>query len=199
MRPGVAIESSRSRCHSGWSISAATWSAIPASTGLPVSSAMRRWKSRSDSFQPWRAAGSRRDRRRPPSRPAGARTRASGRPRSAARRAIAGSSSARASSRSLGLASCGSRARGGQALGGVGGHERAGAGPRLDHALDLQRGDRLAHGGAADLEPARELALGRQPLAGREGAGADLGREPLGHVLVALQRPRPARRPDRIG
>ena len=54
---------------------------------------------------------------------------------------------------------------------------------------DLQRGDRLAHGGAADLEPARQVALGRQPLAGREGARADLGREPLGHVLVALQRP----------
>ena len=59
-----------------------------------------------------------------------------------------------------------------RALGGAGGHERAGAGPRLDHAGDLEGGDRLAHRRAADLEPAREVALGRQPLAGREAAGA---------------------------
>ena len=76
-----------------------------------------------------------------------------------------------------------------RALGGAGGDERARAGARLDHAGDLQRGDRLAHRGAADLEPAREVALGRQPLAGRQPAGADVGGDPVGDLLVALARP----------
>ena len=75
------------------------------------------------------------------------------------------------------------------ALGGAGGDERARAGPRLDHAGDLERGDRLAHRRAADLQPAREIALGRQPLARRQPAGADVGGEPVGHVLVALAGP----------
>ena len=46
-----------------------------------------------------------------------------------------------------------------RAAGGAGRHERAGPGPRLDHARDLQRRDRLADRGAADLQPAREVAL----------------------------------------
>ena len=58
VRPGVAIESSRSRCHSGSSISAATWSAKASRTGLPVMAASWRWKRRSDAFQVARAAGS---------------------------------------------------------------------------------------------------------------------------------------------
>jgi hypothetical protein len=72
------------------------------------------------------------------------------------------------------------------ALVGAGGHERAGAGPRLDHPGHLEGGDRLADRRTADLEAACEVALGRQPLAGREPAGADVGGDPVGDVLVAL-------------
>ena len=189
MRPGVAIESSRRRCHSGWSISAATWPAIPARTGLPVSSAIRRWK-QPVGLVPALAGG--RIRRVGGGLHRGqqrARTRRPARPRSAARRAIAGSSSARASSRSVGLASCGRPLGAGRRSAASAATNEPEPGRVSITPCDLQRGDRLAHGGAADLEPAREVALGRQPLAGREGARADLAREPLGHVLVALQRP----------
>src|SRR5215207_754460 len=71
----------------------------------------------------------------------------------------------------------------------VGGDERPCARPRLEHAAQRQRGDRLAHRCAADLQPARELALGRQPRAGHEPPGADVGSEPLGDPLVALRLP----------
>ena len=71
----------------------------------------------------------------------------------------------------------------------VGGDERAGAGARLDDAVDLQRGDRLAHAGAADLERPGELALGRQPRARRQQAAGDVGAEALGDLLVALGNP----------
>ena len=57
----------------------------------------------------------------------------------------------------------------------------------LDHALDLERGDRLAHRGAAHLERAGQLALRRQPLAGRLHARADVGRQALSDLLVALE------------
>src|SRR5215212_6630250 len=101
-RPGSAIESSRSRCHSGWSISAATWSASPVRTGLPVSAASWRWKRRSPSFQPARSP--------PASAPSMASSSASAsgsrRPRRAASAATPGSSRSRASSRSNGPASC---------------------------------------------------------------------------------------------
>ena len=131
----------------------------------------------------------RRRRRRGPSRASSSSASGSGRPRRAASAATRGSSSERASS---------SVARAGvvrrrstapaalHALHRVGGDERAGAGARLDHAVDLQRGDRLAHRGAADLEPLRQVALGRQPLAGRQQPHADLAGEPLGDPLVAL-------------
>ena len=120
---------------------------------------------------------------RPPSPRAGSRPRCRAGARAAASRATAGSS-------------CSARLEHGRRAGVVRrlggrrprGDERAGALARLHHALDLQRRDRLAHRGAADLERAREVALRRQPLAGRQRAGADVRGEALGDLLVALQR-----------
>ena len=77
-------------------------------------------------------------------------------------------------------------ARGLDALDRVGGHERARAGARLDHAVDLERGDRLADRRAADLEPLGEVALGGQALAGAQQAHADLAGDPVGDPLVEL-------------
>ena len=54
----------------------------------------------------------------------------------------------------------------------------------LDQAADLQRGQRLAHGGAADAEALRELALGQQPVAGLELLDVDERPQPLDDLLV---------------
>ena len=56
----------------------------------------------------------------------------------------------------------------------------AGAAAARRHQAGLaQRGDRVAQGGPADLEPLGELALGRQPLARPEDPQPDGGREVL--------------------
>ena len=67
------------------------------------------------------------------------------------------------------------------------GDEGAGARPGLQDAPQRERGERLAHGGAPDLEPARELALGRQALAGRERARPDVLGQARRDALVALR------------
>ena len=175
---GSAIESSRSRCHSGWSISEATWSANASRTGLPVSAASWRWKEpvgRVPGGAVDRLGLHRRQQLLGDLVALGA---GRGEP------ATAGSSCARASSTALGLASCAPPSDGS----GPTTTSRAVAG--LDDALQRQRGERLAHRRAADLERARQVALGRQPLPGREQAGADVAGEALGDLLVALQRVR---------
>ena len=85
--------------------------------------------------------------------------------RAAASRATAGSSCARASSTADGRRVVRRPSDGGSAD-----DERAGAVAGLDDALQRERRERLAHRRAADLERARQIALGRQPLAGREHA-----------------------------
>ena len=85
-----------------------------------------------------------------------------------------GSSSERASRSALGLASC------------VGGHERPRARARLDDAVDLEGGDRLAHRGTPDLQPLGQVALGRQALAGLQQPHTDLAGDPIGDPLVQL-------------
>ena len=74
------------------------------------------------------------------------------------------------------------------ALDRVGRDERARAGARLDHPVDLERRDRLADRRAADLEALGEVALGGQPLAGLQQAHADLAGDPVGDPLVELRR-----------
>ncbi len=74
------------------------------------------------------------------------------------------------------------------ALDGVGRDERARARARLDHPVDLERRDRLADRGAADLEALGEVALGRQALAGAQQAHADLAGDPVGDPLIELRR-----------
>ena len=100
---GRAIESSRSRCHSGWSMSAATWSARPSRTGFAVSDGEPAVEA-AVAVVPGRR-GRRRPRRRP-SRRAAARPRRRGARRAGrrARRRRARAAS-RASSRSNGPAS----------------------------------------------------------------------------------------------
>ena len=200
VRPATAIESSRSRCHSGSSITRGDvvgevdQDRVAGQRGDPaVEAAVAVVPARAVGVGGRRASIAASRRLDLGVGPAALRRRA---------RRRAGSSSARASSRSDGLASCGVEL-GGVRSGGAGGDERARAGPRLDHAGDLQRGDRLAHRRAADLEPAREIALGRQPLArraaGRRGCRRRAGRR----LLVALAAAGSARdwsvRLDKIG
>ena len=78
------------------------------------------------------------------------------------------------------------------ALDRVGGHERARARARLDHAVDLERGDRLAHRGAPDLQALGQVALGGQPLAGLQQPHPDLAGDPIGDPLVELGGPQRA-------
>ena len=70
--------------------------------------------------------------------------------------------------------------------------------PALDHVVVHEQPDRLLHGRAPDPEAGRELALGRQRLAGRDQPQDDLAADLLGDVLV-----RPllleALEPDRVG
>jgi hypothetical protein len=49
---------------------------------------------------------------------------------------------------------------------------------------DLQGHERLGEGGAAQLEPGGEFALGRQAVAGTEADLADVLVELAGHLLV---------------
>src|SRR4051794_1855949 len=56
----------------------------------------------------------------------------------------------------------------------------------LDQAAGLEHPQRLAHGGAADLERLDELALGGHRGPRLEAAGGDQAQQPLGHELVGL-------------
>src|SRR5215211_48499 len=66
--------------------------------------------------------------------------------------------------------------------------EGAAADAALDEAARRERGERLAHGHAAHAERKREVALGREPLAGRDPAGVDA----VGELLLDLD-------PGRLG
>jgi len=63
-------------------------------------------------------------------------------------------------------------------------HEGAGAYPHLDQPGDLQRDHRLANHRPADAQALGEIALGRQPLARREFAGAHEGGDLVGDLFV---------------
>src|SRR5215216_2897713 len=76
---------------------------------------------------------------------------------------------------------------GGEPIERVGGDERPGAGPRLEHPAQLEGGDRLAHRCPPDLEPPGELALPGEPLARREAPRADVRGDPVRNTLVSLR------------
>src|SRR5579884_3738817 len=57
---------------------------------------------------------------------------------------------------------------------------------RRDHALRLEHPQRLADGGAADVEALRQLAFGRQRVARLQPARADLAEQLLGDLDVDL-------------
>src|ERR1700688_1356960 len=54
----------------------------------------------------------------------------------------------------------------------------------LDEPLGFEHRERLAQGGAADLEPRRQLALGREPLADGEGGSDHEFAQALDEILV---------------
>src|SRR6476659_5814914 len=60
----------------------------------------------------------------------------------------------------------------------------AGADPHLDPAFDLERDQRLAHGRPAHAQLPRQVALGREPAAGRELAARDQPTQLLGDLPV---------------
>ena len=187
----TAIESSRSRCHSGWSITAATWSASASSTGLPV---MRGDLAVEEAVGVVPARRRRAVGRRGPSRASS--SSASGSRRAArARRArrSRGSSSARASSsaRRAGVVrGAAGRARGLHARTASAATNEPAPGrvsitPWTCSAAIASRTDARPTSSAP-----RQLALGRQPLAGRQQPHADVAGEPLGDLLVAAGWPR---------
>ena len=108
----------------------------------------------------------------------------------AASAATCGSSSSRASSRAVGLASCGSATAPSPVPRGCTRSTASAAtnepepGRVSIDAVELQGGDRLAHRRAADLQALRQVALGRQPLAGPQQPHADLAGDPVGDPLV---------------
>src|SRR5579884_2072056 len=57
---------------------------------------------------------------------------------------------------------------------------------RRDHALRLEHPQRLADGGAADVEALRQLSFGRQGVARLQPARADLAEQLLGDLDVHL-------------
>ena len=79
------------------------------------------------------------------------------------------------------------------------GHDGAVAVAYLDHADHLERHERLAQGGAADAEPLRELALGRELVAGLQAVVVDPRRDLPGHLLVEARAEQPRREGGRLG
>ncbi len=68
----------------------------------------------------------------------------------------------------------------------IGCDERAGALAGDDEAVRLQRGDRLAHHGAADAHRAHHFLLGRQPRAGLQPAARNLVGNAVDHLRCAV-------------
>ena len=121
---------------------------------------------------PWRASAS------------SIRARSSSVRRAAASAAILVSSASRVSITSGSRSACARIASTIRPAGGLRGQHGAVAVPDGDHADHLQRDQRLAQRGPADSEPGRELALGREPVAGLEPVGRDPRRDLLRDLLV---------------